>query len=153
MSDSEEYIDFQLYRYDPNLAAAVIFVVLFVLTTVCHLYQLIKSRSWYFIAFVLGGICECFSTWGSAFPMASFEYTVLIMMNYSPDNWIYSTGCGTFEHREYTNLFNPNNPHLIGAPAICCIDLYGSWQIDSISSRRKFQYSTHKMDDRHFRDW
>jgi hypothetical protein len=59
MSDSEDHIDFQLYRYAPSVAAAVIFIVLFVLTTVYHLYQLIKYRSWYFIAFVVGGICEC----------------------------------------------------------------------------------------------
>lgn len=80
MSDSEEYVDFQLYRYEPSVAAAVIFVVLFVLTTLWHLYQLIKSRSWYFIAFVLGGICEFFSTPESTFSMTGLEQSVLTMM-------------------------------------------------------------------------
>ena len=58
MSDGSGQIDFQLYRYTPNLAAAAIFIVLFTLTTIYHTYQLIKTRAWYFIAFVLGGICE-----------------------------------------------------------------------------------------------
>lgn len=58
MGDSEEHIDFQLYRYTPSLAAAVIFVVLFVLTTAYHIYQVVKCRAWYFTAFVLGGVCE-----------------------------------------------------------------------------------------------
>jgi len=58
MSDNNGYIDFKLYRYTPNVAAAVIFIVLFTLSTAYHSYQLIKCRAWYFIAFVIGGICE-----------------------------------------------------------------------------------------------
>lgn len=58
MSDSSQHIDFKLYRYTPSVAAAAIFIALFIITTVFHLWQLIKSRSWYFIAFVLGGICK-----------------------------------------------------------------------------------------------
>lgn len=58
MSDKSGQYEFQLYRYTPSLVGAVIFIVLFLLTTAYHLYQLIRSRSWYFTAFVLGGICE-----------------------------------------------------------------------------------------------
>lgn len=58
MSDSSQHIDFKLYRYTPSVVAAAIFIALFIITTVFHLWQLIKSRSWYFIAFVLGGICK-----------------------------------------------------------------------------------------------
>ncbi|KAK4863036.1 hypothetical protein LT330_010618 [Penicillium expansum] len=58
MTESGGKVDFQLYRYIPSVAAAVIFIVLFVLTTLYHIYQLTKSRSWYFIAFVLGGIFQ-----------------------------------------------------------------------------------------------
>lgn len=57
MSDNPE-IDFKLYRYTPNVAAAAIFVVLFAITTLYHVYQLYKARAWYFIAFVVGGICK-----------------------------------------------------------------------------------------------
>ncbi|KAJ5193785.1 RTA-like protein [Penicillium cf. griseofulvum] len=47
--------DFKLYRYTPSLVAAIIFIVLFVLATFYHLYQVIRTRAWYFTIFVVGG--------------------------------------------------------------------------------------------------
>lgn len=52
---------FKLYRYDPSLAAAIIFVVLFALVSFLHTYQLLRTRTWYFIPFVLGGYCTLLS--------------------------------------------------------------------------------------------
>lgn len=46
------------YRYEPSLAAAVIFVVLFCATSGFHLYQMTRTRSWLFIAFCSGGLFE-----------------------------------------------------------------------------------------------
>ncbi|KAL4986807.1 RTA1 like protein [Aspergillus falconensis] len=54
----QDVIDFKLYRYTPNRAAAGIFVALFLLTTIYHAYQLRRRRAWYFIAFVIGGIFQ-----------------------------------------------------------------------------------------------
>ena len=51
-------IDFQLYRYTPSLAAAILFIVLFVLITAYHLYQVIRAKCWYFLIFVVGGVCK-----------------------------------------------------------------------------------------------
>ncbi|KAF4633258.1 hypothetical protein G7Y89_g4864 [Cudoniella acicularis] len=51
----ETYI---LYRYNPSFAAAVIFIVLFGLSTLLHMVQLGLRRTWYFIPFVIGGIFE-----------------------------------------------------------------------------------------------
>ncbi|CRL23251.1 RTA1 like protein [Penicillium camemberti] len=48
-------IDFKLYRYTPSLVAAILFTVLFVLATFYHLYQVVRTRAWYFIVFVIGG--------------------------------------------------------------------------------------------------
>lgn len=50
--------DPKFYRYDPSLAAAVIFLILFLLTTTLHLYQLLRTRTWYFIPFLIGGFCQ-----------------------------------------------------------------------------------------------
>lgn len=50
--------DFELYRYTPDLGAAVLFLVLFVLATAYHAYQVIRMRSWYMLVFVVGGVCE-----------------------------------------------------------------------------------------------
>lgn len=52
---------FHLYAYTPSLAAAVIFIILFALTTTLHAYQLIKTRAWYLIPIVIGGLCTRFS--------------------------------------------------------------------------------------------
>ncbi|KAL4989427.1 RTA1 like protein [Aspergillus falconensis] len=56
-------VDFKLYRYTPNRAAAGLFVALFSLTTLYHASQLWRRRAWYFIAFVspvqiIGYICR-----------------------------------------------------------------------------------------------
>lgn len=51
-------IDFKLYRYTPSLVAAILFTVLFVLATFYHLYQVVRTRAWYFIVFVIGGACK-----------------------------------------------------------------------------------------------
>ncbi|KAH8434362.1 RTA1 domain-containing protein [Aspergillus melleus] len=51
-------IDFQLYRYTPSLAAAILFIVLFVLITAYHLYQVIRAKCWYFLIFVVGGVFQ-----------------------------------------------------------------------------------------------
>lgn len=49
---------FKYYHYDPSLAAAAVILVLFAISTLVHLFQLIRFRTWYFIPFVIGGICE-----------------------------------------------------------------------------------------------
>jgi hypothetical protein len=49
---------FSYYHYDPSVAAAVLFIVLFFLTTLLHMYQMIRTRTWFLVPFVLGGICK-----------------------------------------------------------------------------------------------
>lgn len=44
------------YRYYPSQVAAVVFVVAFSLTTILHMFQLVKKKTWYFIPLVIGGI-------------------------------------------------------------------------------------------------
>lgn len=47
-----------LYNYNPSGVAAIIFIALFGLTTLAHIFQMIRSRTWFFIPFVIGGICK-----------------------------------------------------------------------------------------------
>lgn len=49
---------FKYYHYDPSIAAAAVFLTLFAISTLAHMLQLIRYRTWYFIPFVIGGICE-----------------------------------------------------------------------------------------------
>ncbi|KAF1997815.1 RTA1-domain-containing protein [Amniculicola lignicola CBS 123094] len=46
------------YRYIPSKAAAIVFVIVFSITTFLHIFQLIKKRTWYFIPLVIGGFFE-----------------------------------------------------------------------------------------------
>ncbi|KAF7716855.1 RTA-like protein [Penicillium ucsense] len=46
------------YRYYPSEAAAILFTILFAITTFIHLYQLIRHRTWFFIPFLIGGFFE-----------------------------------------------------------------------------------------------
>ncbi|KAL4768683.1 RTA1 like protein-domain-containing protein [Aspergillus nidulans var. acristatus] len=47
-------VGFAFYRYDPSMGAAVLFVLLFIGTTGYHIIQMFKSRTWFFIPFVIG---------------------------------------------------------------------------------------------------
>lgn len=47
----------QRYKYVPSTTAAVIFAVLFGLSTVIQFLQLVRWRTWYFIPFLVGGLC------------------------------------------------------------------------------------------------
>ena len=49
---------FALYRYEPSKPAATIFTILFALTTILHLLQMIRTRAWYLTALVIGGLGE-----------------------------------------------------------------------------------------------
>lgn len=63
LDDPDAYV---LYRYYPSQVASIIFVVLFGLTTMLHLFQLVKKRTWYFIPLVVGGACKYHSFIGHA---------------------------------------------------------------------------------------
>ncbi|KAF4546735.1 RTA-like protein [Lasiodiplodia theobromae] len=57
MSDGSKD-SFVLYHYNPSTALAIVFIALFANTTMFHLWQLLRRRTWYFIPFVIGGIFE-----------------------------------------------------------------------------------------------
>ncbi|KAM6522980.1 hypothetical protein FALCPG4_012587 [Fusarium falciforme] len=46
------------YRYEPSLAASIIFFVIFALSSALHLYQIIQTRTWYFLPFFVGSLFE-----------------------------------------------------------------------------------------------
>lgn len=50
--------NFFLYQYEPSVAAAALFIGLFGITTALHSYQMIRTRTWFFIPFVCGGLCK-----------------------------------------------------------------------------------------------
>lgn len=57
-SGSGEKQSFTFYNYDPSLPAAAVFVILFALSTLVHIWQMLRSRTWYFIPFLIGCLCK-----------------------------------------------------------------------------------------------
>ncbi|RYP41686.1 hypothetical protein DL767_000891 [Monosporascus sp. MG133] len=49
---------FKLYHYDPTTGGALIFVLLFLGTTILHFWHLIRARCWFLIPLAVGGVFE-----------------------------------------------------------------------------------------------
>lgn len=49
---------YKYYNYDPNFGAAAVFIILFGVSSLTHLFQIFKNKTWYFIPFIIGGACE-----------------------------------------------------------------------------------------------
>lgn len=47
---------YPLYAYRPSKAGAIIFCLLFITATAFHLWRMIRCRSWFMTAFVIGGM-------------------------------------------------------------------------------------------------
>ncbi|KAH7104912.1 RTA1 like protein-domain-containing protein [Auriculariales sp. MPI-PUGE-AT-0066] len=54
----QKFADFKFYHYDPSGAAALIFTALFGLSTIMNIYQMLRTRTWYIIPFIIGGIAS-----------------------------------------------------------------------------------------------
>lgn len=58
-TNSNNVLDhFHYYNYQPSMAAAVIFTILFGSSTLFHSFQMLKGRTWFMIPFLIGGICK-----------------------------------------------------------------------------------------------
>ncbi|KAL4940671.1 RTA1 like protein-domain-containing protein [Aspergillus oleicola] len=53
-----DHSDFKLYRYDPSIGAAVVFIILFIIASGIHTYQAAQTKTWFVIPFVVGGHFE-----------------------------------------------------------------------------------------------
>jgi hypothetical protein len=48
-------MEFTFYYYTPSAAAGGIFAGLFGVCTILHIYQLLRTRTWFMIPFAIGG--------------------------------------------------------------------------------------------------
>ena len=67
---------YKYYGYDPSLASACIFTVLFGLSTLWHSFLVFKHRTWYFIPVIVGGICMF--SWSCRLPRSSLTSTAAV---------------------------------------------------------------------------
>jgi hypothetical protein len=58
----ETYNGVHLFEYNPTLIGAVITAALFIIITLLHLIRMGKTRCWFCIPFILGGICKSIHT-------------------------------------------------------------------------------------------
>lgn len=49
---------FQFYRYTPSLAAAVIFIGLFLVSACHHVFMIGTRKTWYMIPLLIGCLCK-----------------------------------------------------------------------------------------------
>ncbi|KAM0558038.1 hypothetical protein ACHAPJ_005205 [Fusarium lateritium] len=54
------------YRYEPSLPAAIIFIVIFGISSVLHLFQIMKTKTWFFLPFLVGSLFESIGFIGRA---------------------------------------------------------------------------------------
>lgn len=47
--------DFYLWKYVPSIAAAVVFLLIFLLLSLWHTWIMARRRMWFCLAFVIGG--------------------------------------------------------------------------------------------------
>ncbi|KAJ4258780.1 hypothetical protein NW762_007867 [Fusarium torreyae] len=54
------------YRYEPSLPAAIIFIVILGSSSILHLFQVLKTKSWFFLPFLVGSLFESIGFIGRA---------------------------------------------------------------------------------------
>jgi hypothetical protein len=86
--------DVYLWKYLPSIPAAILFIFLFTTVTSVHCWRMIKSRSWFCVAFAVGGLCtSCFYVskmylfllTSSSFPVQVIGYCIRIFAHYHTD--------------------------------------------------------------------
>jgi len=54
----DDLSEFQYYHYVPSKAGAAIFALIFLISTLLHLYQMVVTRVWFMVPLCIGGICQ-----------------------------------------------------------------------------------------------
>ncbi|KAL6362108.1 hypothetical protein LRP88_05592 [Fusarium phalaenopsidis] len=54
------------YKYEPSMAAAVILIITFSASSLLHAFQIIKTKTWFFIPFLVGSLFETIGFIGRA---------------------------------------------------------------------------------------
>ena len=57
-TDDDPHGGFVFYHYEPSMAAAIIFVLLFGASSILHSAQMFMTRTWFMIPFLIGGYCK-----------------------------------------------------------------------------------------------
>ena len=125
-TDADPHGGFVFYHYEPSMAAAIIFVLLFGASAILHSVQMGMTRTWFMIPFLIGGYCKC------KIILVRNEWNrVATDLISSRDRWIHwardvcNAGFwrvhdGTVHHAECAAA--------CCTCALCCLDLHGAGQ-------------------------
>ncbi|KAL4981589.1 putative RTA1 domain protein [Aspergillus falconensis] len=59
-------VSFKFYHYNPSMGGAVLFVLLFIATSGYHAFQMFRTRTWFLVPFIAGGVFEIIGYIGRA---------------------------------------------------------------------------------------
>jgi hypothetical protein len=59
-------LDAKSTGYDPSLAPAIVYIIIFALITIIQIVQVGRSRIWWLVVLVIGGVGECLGWAGRA---------------------------------------------------------------------------------------
>ena len=140
-----------LYQYVPNLAPAIIAIAIFTMLTAAHFFRLFKTRMWFCMPFVIGGICKC------GHSCAKFPFSQPLVANttplYSRTNWLYRSRSRSLQQQIQTSLHHAIGPHPRCTGSLCSHDLHDSRTSDADSSQRKALDHPSEMANQDLCDW
>ena len=61
-TDANPHGGYVFYYYEPSMAAAIIFIMLFGASAILHFAQMAATRTWFMIPFLIGGMCKSTAT-------------------------------------------------------------------------------------------
>lgn len=119
---------FYLWEYLPSAVAAIIFAILFALATGLIVWRIAKTRTWFSIAFAIGGLCKSLNL-PSSFPvmiLSLFYFSVLATHICAPSVEVIGYA-GRVISRSRTDQLGPyimQNIMLLVAPALLAASIY-----------------------------
>lgn len=127
-----------LWHYVPSLPAALVFTGLFALATIAHIWKMARTRMWFCLPFVIGGICT--SLIDPNHPISATD----TVSSRSGSNWLCNPSDCLQCHRGTHSLPPPGHfPALTPSP-VCHVAIHGVFPHRSSRSRRETlaHYST-----------
>lgn len=134
--------DYYLWNYIPSMAAAVIFIVLFLITTGLHTWRIYKTKSWFCIAFTIGCLCK--------YPSISLEIWACSNL-YSRGHRLHRTSEGGQQYRQAPSICHPKLLHPRCSSLFGRIDLHDTRPNYTICPRRTSFYHSDQLAHKNFR--
>lgn len=115
---------FTFYNYDPSIAAACIFALIFGVSALLHTWQCWRARAWYCIPFIVGALCKCFYRC----PLNCGTFYTDCEATGSRDRWIHRTGhvCAGSAKLYEESVHHPIGAAAARTSAVCSDSLHGS---------------------------